>query len=88
MAEAIGEYQASFSDKGRNNADVGQVPRSKRQRGLGPFELCKDRFEFFMRRKAAAYEARCAGAGPVLPGGGNRRLNDGRMRGESQIIVR
>lgn len=76
VAESIRQNEPPLSDEVRNDADIGQVPRSKENGGFRSLKRRKGRFEIGVGRKRSTDQARRSRPYAVLFGCLYRRTDD------------
>ncbi len=88
VREPIEDHDVVLAGYRRDHADIGLIARGKHARFFGVRELGKIGLQLPGNRKRADQQRRAAGTGAVLMCGLASGLDDLRMIGEPQVIVR
>ena len=87
MGQFVNENEITRADKRRDDADIGEIPRTKDAGCRRVLQSREARFELAQQRMIAGHETRSAGAHAIDPqcfnGGG---LNH-RVMGQIEVIV-
>ena len=87
MRQLIEQNQSITPDQHRNNPRVRQIAGPKNTGSFRAFELSEAGFQFCIERVIAGDQPRGTRAGSVFLNRCDRRLFDGRMLGEVQVVV-
>ena len=87
MAQPIGQDETRSSDQAGDYPEIRQVAGPEYQCGLCPFKGGKGSFQFFMGGECSANQARGTGSRTVSFRRADRRMDDVRVSGQSEVIV-
>ena len=87
VRQFIEQHQPVAADQHRDDAGIGEIAGAEHDRRLGLLDAAEPAFEFGVKRVIAGDQARGAGASAVALERFHRRLLDGRMLAQVEIVV-
>ncbi len=87
MRQFVDQDEVLAADQRRDDAEIGEIARAEDAGRLGAFPMGQPRFEFAIKRMIAGDQPRGAGADAVDADRLDRRLLDGRMMRQVEIVV-